>query len=298
MLNSKGMTLISGAELPDGTVVLATNEPDLDPIAQPHTAVAFRDGEGEWHPGGLFTRPTASVCLNAPGNKVLLTDPNGAVAEFRPGDGTRFELRPKDPRYRGRVLRFIRNIGGTLIAGGAGHTVHMAEPGQPWTEVTTPEMEQTPNPRGFEDAAGFGQGEIYCVGWGGAIWSRIDGTWSEIQSPTNLLLSCAGVSSEKVYAGGKMGIVLEGRGTDWRVLEHDVTDQQLFDIATFQGTTYFSGFFGVMRLRDGELALEWATNPEIRTAGTLFVGPSGLWSVGSSTLALFDGSEWRTILQT
>ena len=295
MLNNKGMTWISGAELDNGLLVLASHEPDVD---RPHTAVVYRDLAGEWHPGGLFGRPTACVAIDPGREYVLMIDPNGVLARFRPGDGTRSRIRPSDSRYNGRSIRFIRNIGGQLIAGGAGHTVHRADPNGVWSEVTTPEMEQTPNPRGFEDAGGFSADELYCAGWNGAIWSCVGGVWAPVQSPTNLLLSAIESSGERMFAAGKSGTIVVGRGDDWQLLDHQITDHDILDIATFNGATWFAGFFGVLKLTQGRLEVAWLAGEEIPSAGTLFVGPSGLWSVGSNALALFDGDRWRVVLDS
>ena len=296
---TNGLTMFTGVELPNGMVAVATTHPDYDPVEQPHTVVIYRAPESlDWEAGGFISRGTASAAPNASNDAVLFIDENGTVGQFQPGVGSRFEIRKPDPRYLGRAIRFLKNIDGQLWAGGAGHTLHLAEPGGAWSEVTTEAMEQTPNPRGFEAAAGFSRDEVYFVGWNGSIWSRIGGTWSQIESPTNLLLSCVGVGDDRVFAGGKVGTILEGRGDDWRILEHDLTDHQLFDIVTFNGATYFSGFFGLLKLEDGVLEEEWIIGGEFETAGTMFVGPSGLWSVGSTTLALNDGSGWQTVLQT
>lgn len=299
MIDTRGFTLVTGAELPTGQVALASNHPQYDATEQPHTAVVYRaPGEDVWQAGGFFARPTASAALNASSDAVLFIDPNGTVAHFRPEGGSKLSIRANDPRYAGRAIRFIRNIDGLLIAGGAGHTLHVSDRGAPWSDITEPEMERTPQPRGFEDAGGFSRDEIYCVGWKGAIWSRIDGTWSEVESPTSLLLTSVDVGTDRAFAAGKMGTILEGRGGDWRAVEHDVTDHEILDIATYDGATYFSGFFGLLKWRDGDLAIEWLAGDEIESAGTLFVGPSGLWSVGSTTLALYDGNEWQVVLQT
>lgn len=294
-----GLSLITGAELPNGMVALATTHPMYDPVEEPHTVVIYRvSGETEWQAGGFISRGTASVAPNAAMDAVLFIDQNATVGQFRPGAGARFDIRPPNARNRGRAIRFIRHIDGQLWAGGAGHSLYMADGDGPWNEMTTPAMEQTPNPRGFEAAAGFNRDEIYFVGWKGSLWSRIAGSWSQVDSPTNLMLTCVGVGTDRVFAAGKMGAIIEGRGNDWRVLKHDVTNHQLFDIATFNGVTYFSGHFGILRLADGVLEEEWSIGDPFNSAGAMFLGPGGLWSVGSTTLALFDGDEWHLILET
>ena len=61
---------------------------------------------------------------------------------------------------------------------------------------------------------------------------------------------------------------------------------------------YMSTISGIYKLENGELSLFQGLNETIRTAYSLFVGPSGLWSVGSSDIALFDGDDWHTIAQS
>ena len=44
-------------------------------------------------------------------------------------------------------------------------------------------------PAGFEAIAGFGEENIYAVGWRGEIWQRKDDGWIQRDSPANVILT-------------------------------------------------------------------------------------------------------------
>lgn len=124
-----------------------------------------------------------------------------------------------------------------------------------------------------------------------------DGAWEDGGYVDRALVG-ADVLGDTVYACGVGGTIVAGRGDSWEVVENGLTGEDLWAVRAFQDAVCFAGEFGVLVLRDGSLGLASMVNPEMRTASDLFVGPSGLWSVGATDLVRFDGTDWLPVGST
>lgn len=140
--------------------------------------------------------------------------------------------------------------------------------------------------------------ELYAFGWEGVLWTNVGGTWREVGSPTRLILNDGAAAIDKVYLGGQLGIILEGRGETWRAVDNPESDSDIWSVRTFDGATYFSTARGILKLEKGHVSTFARPNPGMRATLNLFVGPTGLWSVSARDIALFDGEGWTTIAQT
>ena len=283
-------------------MVIASQVGAVDLDVQPHTVIVLRAPDGTLTAGGNFPRLTAGMCVNETGDGVVLVDGTGLVSDYRPSpiglDKT--EIFP-DGAYESHQIRFLENIGGILYSGGTNRYLHRRDRNRQWTEFSTDAMRpDTDDPLGFEDLYGFGPDELYAVGWDGALWTNAGGAgWAEVDSPTNLILTAATTGVDRMYAAGQLGTIIEGRGADWRPVEHEETDADIWSAATFQGITYFATHNVILKLEDGEVGIGHLVDTEVvRTAQELVTGPSGLWSIGRQDLVLFDGEEWQSVLQT
>lgn len=300
-MNLEGLTLIDGVELSDGTLMIIENEADLVAKNQTHSAVMYKKTDAAWEPGGIFARGTTAVCIDYTGERLYSVNESGIIASVKPGDGKRHYIRSvDDATYNGQAIRALRNIHGTVYAAGMGYYVYQQVDNESWKEIGNPDRLQSDlQIRGFEDMAKLGE-TLYFVGWGGAIWSYTNEEWTRHKSPTNIMLGCAATNEAEncVFAAGKMGTILQYKDGVWTKLEHNLTDMQIYDIETYNGITYFSGYFGILKYENGELSYEKLIDESLLTTMMLFSGPSGIWSVGSSTLALFDGERWKVVLET
>ncbi len=293
------LLLLTAVEFVDRTVVVAAQEKGVNTNEEPHTVLLVRDPDGEWSEGGAFPQLTVGMCISETGDRAVLVDNNGHVSDYKPVERDQAQMYPPD-RYESHQVRFLKNIAGAVYSGGTNRHLHQRDSGRQWIEISTDAMRpNTDDPIGFEDMDGFSADELYAVGWDGAIWARNGPNWSEINSPTNLILTSVVAGSDRLFVGGQLGTILEGRGTDWRPVEHEESDADIWSAAAFGDAIYFATNSVILKWEAGEIGVAHPIDTEVmRTAHDLKVGPSGLWSIGRQDLVLFDGDEWRSVLQT
>lgn len=289
---------LSGVELPDGSLMMGAQNGDFDIAATPHGIIKARSPEGEWRDAGQVRWTSACVAANPAGDGVTLISAYGRWLELRKdGHAKGSIIEDVDEDDPPTVFRFAKTIAGQLYAGGTDRFLfRQASTG--WERVSSEAMVNSPEAGSAEGLAGFGPDELYAVGWDGEIHTNHGGEWHRVQSPVELILNDADVLGDRVYIGGQTGVILEGRGSEWGVIENEEMPDDIWSVCGFQDAVYFASTSGILRLRDGELSLVRALGPDLRSTMTLFTGPSGLWSVGSSDIALFDGESWRTIAQS
>lgn len=295
-MDISSFVFLSGMELADGSLILGVQDSEIDSEEIPHTLIRMRQADGQWVSKGHGNWTSTGVCPNATGDGLAMLGPEGEFLDLRLDGKLRNEVFEGNEHIE-CVLRFLKAIDGTLYAGGTNHFVFHLD-GENWVEIGTDEMREAPRPRSFDSVAGFDAKELYTFGWKGVIWTNESGQWHQIESPTNLILNDGDVHDEHVYIGGQGGTILKGRGENWEVIPNDVLTQDIWSVRSFGDAVYFSMSSGILRLKDGELEILKQLGPDMRTAMSLFVGPSGLYSVGASDVALFDGDDWHTIAQS
>lgn len=292
------LVLLTACELPDRRLIIAAQEKGVDIRQEPHTVLVVRSPDGSLSEGGAFPRLTVDMCVNETGDGVVLIDPHGNVSDYaatKVDRSTVFSPKARAPHQ----LRFLKNISGTLYAGGTNGYLHRRGPARKWKEFSSDAMRpDTDDPLGFEDLDGFGPKELYAVGWNGALWTYKGRGWAEVDSPTDLILTSVATAGDRVFAGGQVGTIVEGRGTKWRRCAHGETDADIWSVATYRGAAYFATERVILKWEDGKLGVGHHIDKTVRTAYDLSVGPSGLWSIGPNDLVLFDGKRWRSMLRT
>ena len=73
--------------------------------------------------------------------------------------------------------------------------------------------------------------------------------------------------------------------------------KDIWSVRKYGDAVYFSTLSGILKWKDNKLSIFKQLNTDMHTSMILFTGPSGLWSVGTSDIALFDGENWQTIVQ-
>lgn len=290
------LTFLGGVELADGSLFLGVQRNDLDVKETPHTLMRLRTPDGQWSKKGNGNWISTGVCGNVNGDGIALLGPEGEFLDLRLDGHTRNEVLAGKEDIS-CTLRFLKPIGDAIYAGGTNQHIFYFD-GKSWVEIGVPEMRDAPRPRSFDGIAGFDSHALYAFGWKGRIWTNDGGQWREVESSTNVLLHDGDVHGGDVYIGGQLGTILKGRGDDWDVVENDILDQDIWSVRSFGDAVYFSMASGILRLKGGELEFVKKLGPDMRTAMSLFVGPSGLYSVGASDIVLFDGTDWHTIAQS
>jgi hypothetical protein len=201
------------------------------------------------------------------------------------------------PEKRG-PLREVRTIGGYAYACGMDRQVYRRAAAQSWVCIDQDmrRAEAAMDVFGFESIHGFGESDIYAVGWHGEVWHFDGGRWRRIEAPTNLILTrvfCA--EDGEVYICGQRGILLKGRGARWEVIEQQETQEDLWDLQWFNGKLYLSTTRMLYTL-EGDRLERVETGDEI--AGSCYhldAADGILWSIGAKDILQFDGEEWTRI---
>jgi hypothetical protein len=261
----------------------------------PHTMLFTRD-DGEWLYEPLNWSAVSSCVVEKPKQQLLAAGPSGLVLVFGQGDQLEEHVLGKTGAVAPGAIREVRDIAGRGWAAGMGYQAYRREKPGRWKRVGA----GLPKPKamhGFESIHGFSESEIYAVGWHGEIW-RCDGKkWSPVKSPTQVLLTrvlCAGDGT--AYACGQGGVLVAGRRDRWRVIEHDSTSVDLWDLEWFAGRLWVSSSQFIYTLDEGELKLVDFGDDVPDTCYHLSAKDGTLWSIGAKDIMeTRDGRRWTRI---
>jgi hypothetical protein len=246
-----------------------------------------------------------SLCVvSYPERHVLTLGNEGTVVRW--GAPAGFTQEPIDasdqgPQARGNA-REISTIGKHAYAVGMGRWVYRCDGQANWARIDhgiRADFAAEPD-AGLNAIDGFDEGEIYAVGWNGEIWGYDAQKWSRYDSPTNLALQKVVCGSDGVvYAVGQRGLIVRGRGSQWDVVEHDVTIEDFWGAAWFQGKLYIASANGLYAL-DGDTVSEVNTGKQTKTRADCFYRLSAaedcIWSAGEKLLLRSsDGVVWEEL---
>ncbi len=295
-MNIDNLTFLSGAELTDKSLFMVCQDSNLDIMELPHCLFRHRSANGDWISKGHGPWISTGITCSSSKNGVVSLGAEGDFLELQiDGSKTRNNIIEENDK-RMVTFRFIKLIDGILYAGGTNNYIFRFTNNK-WTEIGTDAMRKDPvRLKSFENATGFNAEELYTFGWEGAIWSNFSGGWQKIVSPTKYILHDGDVHNEHVYLGGQLGTILKGRNDNWEVIQTG-PNVDIWSVKSFGDSVYFSTMYGILRLKNDKITVFKELGPDMRTAMKLFVGPSGLWSVGASDIALFDGKKWHAIEQ-
>lgn len=253
---------------------------------------------GNWGYGGARDWPTASVTVTQqPIQQALFMSPYGDVSLFGSGQESEEKINTPegDPVDRGH-LRQVRTIGQRTFAVGMGRQVYRRDGADHWTcldQTIRPAIGET---KGFESIDGFDESDLYAVGWDGEIWHYNGQQWSQKESPTNLVLTrvlCAG--DGQVYASGRRGLLIVGRGDAWQPIEQEDVTSDIWDLAWYDGKLYLSTMRGLYTLQGGSLVEVDFGDDTPATCYHLSVADGVMWSFGAKDIMAFDGNTWTRI---
>ena len=141
---------------------------------------------------------------------------------------------------------------------------------------------------------GFSENAIFCVGRLGLVFHFVGNAWHQIEKPTNVDLNCVHCADDGfVYAAGNKGVLVQGKGDHFRVLQAGIHDD--FYAATwFNDYLYVGGTKGLYRLeQDGLHYVD--TGQGSFSCKALDSGDGQLLVVAERWLAVFDGVSWKRI---
>ncbi|MBV1857502.1 MAG: hypothetical protein KUG77_03755 [Nannocystaceae bacterium] len=156
------------------------------------------------------------------------------------------------PEHHG-PLRDLICTGEHFVAVGMGRQVYKLDVDQGWCSLD----KGLPHAKGPGDICGFNsvccdhQGTLYAVGFNGEIWVCVDDVWTELESPTPLVLNVVACGAENdIYVMGQMGTLLVKRGGSFVVVSNEDTSDILGG-AVFLGDLFFCTATSLFRLTDG-----------------------------------------------
>jgi hypothetical protein len=235
-----------------------------------------------------------------PLEQALTLGENGEIYCIGSGDHHDEFVEPnRDPQRNPGPFRAINRIGDAVYAVGMGRQAFKREANGSWVAIDAsirPDPDDE-NVYGFEAIDGFDEREIYAVGWNGEIWRYDDSDWHQQISPTNFTLTdvcCAGDGT--VYACGRMGLLLRGRGDEWEAIELGDFSGDIWSLAWFDSTLYFCTMDAVYSLEaDDSIAVAEMGNDPATSCYKLSVAEGVMWSVGAKDIMSFDGKKWERI---
>jgi len=203
----------------------------------------------------------------------------------------------KGPRAIG-PMREVRTIAQIAYACGMGRQVYRRPEAGQWERLDA-DIGSVPAADpvfGFESIHGFDADELYAVGWHGEIWWFDGKKWTQVDSPTNLLLTRVFCAPDGwAYACGQIGVLLRGRRDRWEILSKGDPNTELWDLEWFGEQLLASSTRALYRWNGSAFEIV-NTGDEIATTCYQLDAADGiLWSVGETDILQFDGETWTRI---
>lgn len=244
-------------------------------------------GDRDWH--------TVSMAVaRRPKEQMIAISDHGRAWFY--GNKDQHEEVIQDGRLRasGRgALRVVRCVEGMVYAAGMNRQVWRREGENAWSCMDR-SVHTSRALAGFEGIDGFSSKEIYAAGWGGELWRWNGRTWAQAKSPTRSNLSDLIRGGDRLYAIGRLGLLVEGRGERWKVLPQN-TAEDLWGAAWFDGALWVASLTQLYRLEKDLLQPVKFEDARPETCGRLSAADGVLWSVGSRDLWSFDGRSWTRV---
>jgi hypothetical protein len=248
--------------------------------------------ETAWHAAGLavLTQPREHAVVVGEGGLAIAYGLRGYLVREQVATGA------NGPEGRG-PLRGVRAIDNKVYVVGMDRQAYLRVAERSWQRIEQGLYGAQPgNTVGFESVDGYGPTEIYAVGWDGEIW-QFDGVhWKQHASPTNLVLTdvcCGGDGS--VYACGRRGLLLVGRGSAWTVIDQDVIHEDIWSLAWCGDTLYLSSFEALYAKRGDTIEVVEMEEHDPTTFYKVVAFGNLLWSVGAKDVMAYDGTSWSRI---
>lgn len=198
---------------------------------------------------------------------------------------------PKEARYGG--FRSVSEIAGRAFAVGIRGLVYQLDELDLWKRIDDGLL----NTFNIQAIHGFDASDIYAVGRKGEVWHYDGKAWDKLDMPTNAnLTSVKCAANGTVYITGHSGTLLCGSDETWKIINHESTDEDLWDIEWFEDKVYVSSMSWVYRLEGHRLVKIDFGNDTPKTCYQLSTADGVMWSNGEYDIMSFDGKAWIRIV--
>lgn len=269
-------------------VMLAMQDRKLHKKSVPHTRIGgiykgqvVGAGDVNWHAVGLCVarKPTEKVLVFAETGDVF-TYVGGVKGSERVGADA-------------KQIRGCNAVGGIAYACGMHRQVYRRTGEGRWKAMHA--AASTGNEIvGFEAIDGFGDDDLYAVGWNGEIWHFEKGHWSQEPSPVSEILTAVSAAGDgQVYACGKSGVLVAGSRGDWKRIDAAGLTDDFWDVHWFDGRLYVASMRSLYVLEaQRPVPVEFGIKPP-RSCYKLTSADGVLWAVGQENIYSFDGKSWK-----
>ena len=240
-----------------------------------------------------------SICCCDQGNAIYAAGENGEIIRIAEGNNLDELIDPKNngPAEQGPI-RELRSINSRIYAVGMGRQIYKRNLAGEWLAIDDGIVDKSgESALGLTSIAGDESGFLVSVGYGGEIW-EYDGSWMQIASPTNLLLSRVVLHNGKYYAAGLAGVLLCRESTGWRVIDTQDFGLDVWDLETYRGSLYLGTTRGLFQLTDEEEVAPLDPGGFIQRirCTSLSADVDRLWCFGASVVAsTTDGVTWQKV---
>jgi hypothetical protein len=248
--------------------------------------------QGLCYPLGDAPWDTQAVCVaKLPIEKMIAISQNGDVFTYAAGVRTEEQILPAPAG-----LINLGVIGGHAYACGLDRQVWKRVAEGQWESLHAP-FSGEKNKNAFEAIGGFAEDDIYAAGWHGDMWHYDGKVWRQIDMPHSInLWSLICADDGYVYTSGNHGMMLRGRGDDWKGPNTEVPDEDMWDIHWFGKRLYVIGMSKIYTLGDRGGLVRVNTGVDApRTCYRLTSADGVMWSVGPQDIFSFNGTAWARV---
>lgn len=262
----------------------------------PYTAT-FRWNSDKFEQGNCnFSAHAACIVENPAIGFILISEIGYYVANTKTGTVVGDIIENSHPKAKGKRhggFRSVSQIAGKAYAVGFNGMVYRLDKSDYWTRID----DGLPATFNIDAIHGYTDSDIYAVGNNGNLWHFDGKNWQKHELPTNLHLyavNCAG--DGVVYVAGDSGVLMKGNKSIWEIVDHDATEEDIWDLEWFNGKLYVSTLTNLYWLNGDQLEPVSFGKDKPKSFYQLSAAPGVLWSVGEFDIMSFDGQQWSRVV--
>jgi len=291
-----------GAIFETGAILVLAFSKELDEKNVDHSLVAWWK-DGGWVLSSQEDLTLTSICRGRGqySSQTLFAGIYGEILIGTPSGMRRERLAVgKNAPNRLRTIHEVRAVGEHFIAVGMRRQVFWRHMGNSsWDKIDDGVFvsDESTDIAGFISVDGFNENEVYAVGHNGEIWIFDGNKWSQIESPTNLILNCVRCMHDgTVLICGDGGVILRGRRNIWTPLNQEITRRAITSLAGLGEEVFFVTEHGsVLALNNNSITSIEIEKGRRVTTGFLNSNNKSLLSVGQEDIYLYDGMKWQRL---
>lgn len=269
----------------------------LEAQSKEHTILLVYDA-GDWRQH-VLQAPTTSLCLVDKDLLYTLT-PFGTVIQVTKQGFDSMVVDPSGTHFNNlRNATEITSRVGQLFVVGHGRECMAGQFGQTsFAPLSQASMTSDPV-SGFYSSEVEADSLLHAVGLKGEIWYFERSAWHEVASPTNVRLTRVrlGAAGDLIVCGAA-GTLFHGRRDVWSPIDVS-TRSNFWDLAVFKDETYAATSESLFQIDQHHNARELrASDGPVPASYSYLAGTQEcLWSVGATSIARFDGTQWSIDFQ-